>query len=420
MSVLLLTTFCASAVTVGAEETPITVVIDGATIDFGADQTPVLTESGRTLVPMRKIFESMGASLNWVQETNTVTATKGAVTIVLKINENTATKNGTEVSLDQPAILLNGRTMVPVRFIGEALGAKVEWIAASRTVRIDTEAENILPTKKSIKILAIGNSFSQDATKYVHAISAADDVDVTIVNLYIGGCSLKTHWTNATNDTAEYSYELNGVSTGKKTSIKEALESDTWDFVTMQQVSQDSGKESTYFPYIENLATYIKGIEPQAKLLIHQTWAYEKGSPHSGFPYYNSDQGVMFDALKSAYDKAAEKVGLLTLEDGSELSPNKEPLKIIPCGKAFQNARKNSIFDNTFEDGNPIRLNRDGYHASLTYGRYLLGAVWYECITGNKIATNNYCPSGISENELALLKQAAHLAVVEYGWQSAS
>ena len=252
-----------------------------------------------------------------------------------------------------------------------------------------------------MKILAVGNSFSEDASKYVHDIAAADGIDLTIVNLFIGGCSLQTHWQNALTNATAYDYQLNGKPLEKKISIKEALESDTWDYVTMQQASHYSGLEETYYPYIENLAKYIRSLAPDATLLIHQTWAYEKGSSHGGFANYNNDQTTMFNAIIKAYDNAAKKVGLL---------------KIIPCGEAFQIVRANPIFDTTMNDRKTIRLNRDGFHASFTYGRYLLGAVWYECLTGNKIADNTFCPPDVAQSELGLLKKAAHEAVVKYGW----
>ena len=75
-----------------------------------------------------------------------------------------------------------------------------------------------------MKILAIGNSFSQDATHYLHQIAAADQVDLDVVNLYIGGCSLERHWMNIQNEAEEYLYEENGESAGMHVSIQAALE----------------------------------------------------------------------------------------------------------------------------------------------------------------------------------------------------
>ena len=85
---------------------------------------------------MRAIFEAMGASVDWNGETQTVTSVKDSTTISLTLNNNTATVNGKDISLAVPAKLINGSTMVPLRFVSESLGAEVNWDGASKTVTI--------------------------------------------------------------------------------------------------------------------------------------------------------------------------------------------------------------------------------------------------------------------------------------------
>lgn len=114
----------------------ITVKINGKEQTFA--QPPVIV-NGSTLVPLRGIFEALGAEVNWDEKTQTVTAVKGSVTVVLKIGSGVATKNGTMVRLDQPPQLVNGSTMVPIRFVSEALGANVTWDEATKTVNITTQ-----------------------------------------------------------------------------------------------------------------------------------------------------------------------------------------------------------------------------------------------------------------------------------------
>ncbi|MGQ9557508.1 MAG: stalk domain-containing protein [Desulfurispora sp.] len=98
---------------------------------------PPMIENDRTLVPLRAIFEALGAKVDWEEATQTVTATKDDVVIKLTIGSNKASKNGQEVVLDVPAKKVNNRTLVPLRFVSEALGAKVGWDAATFTVSID-------------------------------------------------------------------------------------------------------------------------------------------------------------------------------------------------------------------------------------------------------------------------------------------
>lgn len=282
------------------------------------------------------------------------------------------------------------------------------WDSAEKMIPLSKFAEN--EDDDHIKILAIGNSFSEDATSYVRDFALADNVNMTIVNLYIPSCSLQMHWENASADAKAYAYQLNGAAASKTVSIRDVLLEDEWDYVTLQQRSGDSGNGLTYYPYIEDLAKYVKTLEPMTELLIHQTWAYEKG--------FTQNQTLMFDSLKIAYDDAAERVGLLKLDNGTDVSLNNVPLRILPSGKAMQNARGHAIFDTTYEDGKSVRLIRDGYHASLYHGRYLLGAVWYEALTNKNVAENTFRPSNISDQELSILKESAHNAVVEYGWRN--
>lgn len=103
----------------------ITVYLDGEKIDF--DQIPV-AEEGRTLVPLRAIFEAIGASVTWDGETNTVTAVKDATEVKLTLDSTTAYKNGEAITLDVPAKAINGRTLVPVRFIADCFDVNTEWV----------------------------------------------------------------------------------------------------------------------------------------------------------------------------------------------------------------------------------------------------------------------------------------------------
>lgn len=94
-------------------------------------------ENGRTLVPIREIFEALGAKLDWQGQTKTITASKKNITVKLVVGEKTALVNGNSVTLDVPAKIKNGKTLVPLRFIGEAFNCNVKWDAASKTVTVD-------------------------------------------------------------------------------------------------------------------------------------------------------------------------------------------------------------------------------------------------------------------------------------------
>ncbi|MDP4180612.1 MAG: stalk domain-containing protein [Bacillota bacterium] len=111
----------------------IVVTINGTKVEFDVEPQIV---NGRTLVPMRKIFEALGAVVQWDSKTKTVTGKKGDRTIILIINKKDANVNGVAKQLDVPATIINGRTLVPVRFISESLGCKVQWDLNTKTVVI--------------------------------------------------------------------------------------------------------------------------------------------------------------------------------------------------------------------------------------------------------------------------------------------
>ena len=111
----------------------ISVILNGNKLSF--TQTPVI-ENGTTLVPMRAIFEAMGASVEWDGTTQTVISVKDDTTISLTLNKETAIVNGESISLAVPAKLINGNTMVPLRFVSESLGAEVNWDGGSKTITI--------------------------------------------------------------------------------------------------------------------------------------------------------------------------------------------------------------------------------------------------------------------------------------------
>lgn len=128
----------------GAEDRPIRVMVDGAELAFDVD--PVI-ENDRTLVPMRLIFEALGAKVDWDEATRTALAVKGDVKISITIDSAELMKNSKAVALDAPARLIGGRTLVPVRAVSEGMGAKVDWNEASRTVQIVTSEEPSQPEK---------------------------------------------------------------------------------------------------------------------------------------------------------------------------------------------------------------------------------------------------------------------------------
>ena len=115
---------------------PIKVVINSQPLVVPIN--PIIQE-GRTLVPLRAIFEALNVTVEWDQSTKTVTGTRDGRIIKLQIDNKLASINGISVELDVPGRIVEGNTLVPVRFIAESLGANVKWDDITRTVLINSE-----------------------------------------------------------------------------------------------------------------------------------------------------------------------------------------------------------------------------------------------------------------------------------------
>lgn len=241
-----------------------------------------------------------------------------------------------------------------------------------------------------MNILSIGNSFSTNAHKFIPHMAKAAGKELLLCNLFIGGCSLEQHWNNWREEKTAYDYEVylpneTEMSSAPEVALHEAVEDEEWDIITIQQCSHLSGIPESYSPYLSELAEYCRMVQPNAKIMLHQTWAYENGCNHPGFAAYGRDQQEMYKALTEAYANAS-------MEADIDL--------IIPSGRAWQTAR------NTIGD----KLTVDGFHGN-DLGCYLASACFYEMIFGESIYENAFYPKDIDKNTVDILKLCAHTAV---------
>jgi len=252
-------------------------------------------------------------------------------------------------------------------------------------------------TVYSLKILAVGNSFSDDALNWLYQIAKAKGIDcVSMANAYIGGCSINTHYNNILSSKAAYTFKYISDSTNGswKSEASQTLEycltKENWNLITVQQASGSSGVTDTY----SNLGNVVSWINqnktnPFADLAWHMTWAYQQNSTHSDFAKYNGDQMTMYNAIVDATK--------------SQILPLNEFDFIIPAGTTVQNLRTSFIGDN---------ITRDGYHMSYYLGRYAVGMTWLKCVTGLDISDVTYVPSSvISENQRTAVIECVNNAV---------
>ena len=255
----------------------------------------------------------------------------------------------------------------------------------------ETKPSKPAPAPGSLKVLAVGNSFSVDAMEYVYRI--AQDLgytDIVLGNLYIGGCPIETHVRNIRGNKAAYTLYTNTDGTWSQTqdaTVDDGIAFADWDYITVQQASGSSGQPSTY-RLLGELVESLAAKAPDARILWHMTWAYQSDCTHADFPKYHRDQMEMYESILSCYE---DKVVPLEL-DG-----------MIPDGTAIQNMRTSYLGDH---------LTRDGYHMDQGIGRYILGMMWVKAITGADIDAVTWTPpaAGIHPVLLAAVKEAVNNA----------
>ena len=232
-----------------------------------------------------------------------------------------------------------------------------------------------------MRVLSISNSFGVDATRYLHQIARSAGVKLDICTLYIGGCPMELHYRNMLSQRQAYDLYFNGFTTGMKCSLDDALLSGRWDVISFQQASHFSPKPDSYTPYAEELYDYIKTCQPKAKVLLHQTWAYEDGSEKLSNMGYESGK-AMFADIEKAYQRCCDTIGA----DG-----------LIPCGKLMMTLLEKGI----------EKVHRDTFHASLGLGRYAQGLMWYKVLTGNCVAdiTYNDFDEEVTPEQIAIAKK---------------
>ncbi len=246
-----------------------------------------------------------------------------------------------------------------------------------------------------VRILAVGNSFSEDALDtYFHGLCRAAGKKVIVGNMIIGGCTIDRHMLDARADSADYRFRRTGLNgtqiTVDRVRPSQGIGSDCWDYVSFQQASGLSGHYDSYAALPALIAFVDSLVAGQPRYMWHQTWAYAPGSNHQAFPSYGCDQHMMYDSIMSASRRA--------VADNPAISV------LIPSGTAIQKARAAS--------GNPD-FTRDGYHLDNVIGKYIAACTWFEAIFGESVLGNSYIPDGLSPEEARFAQKAAHQACMD-------
>lgn len=249
-----------------------------------------------------------------------------------------------------------------------ALGDGIKKFTCSVCGNSYTES---IPKTNSLKILAFGNSFSQDSVEYLWDICKQSGIEEVIIgNLYKSGCTLDEHWSFISGTKASYRYFKNTNGTWNETpstTAQTAIADENWDVITIQQGSSQSTNTSK-FGNLSKIISFIKD-NSDARIFWNMTWAY-----------YNDTNATMYNGIVNAVK--------------SKILTNNDIMAVIPTGTTIQNMRSSYIDkDNTEKDN----ITRDtNSHLSYDYGRYAAALTWYATITRKSIDNITWVPSKYS------------------------
>ena len=243
-----------------------------------------------------------------------------------------------------------------------------------------------------MNILCVGNSFSRDTVQHIGSIAKdAGMKEFRFAHLYIGGCSLNRHFRCATETLAEYHYSrtTDGEWVGDEMiTIADALKKGPWDIISIQHGTGDKSRYTSPESYA-NLAPLIAYIRENygkpVKIAFNMAWVADPESTHHEISSYGGDQKLMYQKLTEVTEAV-----VLPLVD-----------VLSPAGTAIQNLRT------CIEK----KLTRDNFHLSYDLGRYTAGLTFLKTLCDLDLASVNWMPEGVSEEERELAKVAAELAV---------
>lgn len=247
-----------------------------------------------------------------------------------------------------------------------------------------------------LKILFIGNSFSNDTVEYACQIANNLGIEnVVIGNLYIGGCSLEKHLDKFTDKAADYTYYyyVNGDLTYTKGFVgNDALTDENWDYVSFQQKSGYSYNASTY-SYLDDLMDIVEEACPQATFVWNMTWAYDNR-------YLESEESGMDMTDVEMYTGIVGAVQ-------SEILTNDRIAMVMPVGTAIQNARTSFMGSDDYENSTGYNLTKDGRHLSTNTGRYIAAATFMGQLMNLDLSQLTWKPDSVSEEEALVAIESA-------------
>ncbi|WP_412468274.1 DUF4886 domain-containing protein [Pedobacter sp. KLB.chiD] len=267
----------------------------------------------------------------------------------------------------------------------------------------------------TLRLFIIGNSFSQNASAFLPQLAKERGKTLIIGRAELGGHSLEQHWNYVEKAEANANDPAGRPYHGK--SLKMLLGQERWDIVTIQQYSYLSADSSSYYPYANKLVAYVKSLQPQVRIVVHQTWAYRADAKKFGRTAEGKvaiSQQEMWQKSRAAYHLLAKRINA----------------RILPVGDAFQVVAKDRTYgyntDLSFDYEHPTAPNLPDQTHSINIGyywnkkelvfdpnhandagKYLGGLIWYGILFNDSIKNIRFKPETVSEAFAQYLRKVA-------------
>ncbi|WP_428664809.1 DUF4886 domain-containing protein [Runella sp.] len=273
--------------------------------------------------------------------------------------------------------------------------------------------------KKPLRLFLIGNSFSQNATHYLPELSKEGGHELIIGRAELGGCSLQRHWEHAA--AAEANPEDEKGKPYKDKSLKMLLSEGTWDVITLQQYSKISTDLSTYEPYATKLYEYVHKLQPNARIVFQQTWAYRSDSNDFGQLTEGGEaksEQEMWEKSRTAYRTTAASLHTVVIPTGDafwQMSSNPKWAYHKDKNFDFKNPPPATLPDQTHSlhvgySLNKDKLGFDSHHASPA-GCYLGALVWYSFLFQESPVKLTFVPEKVPADFAKQLRKTAWATV---------
>ena len=284
---------------------------------------------------------------------------------------------------------------------------------------------------KELKVLMIGNSFSNSVKTYLPKVTASSGKHkIVLGGVSIGSCTLERHCDNFEKEQKDpnfksYAFTVSGEKLTGRFSLTYALKYKKWDIVTIQQASAASYKKDKTLPYADKLIAYIRKLAPQAEIVVHQTWAWRADSSRYKSPKANLTQESMYKGIVENYNAVAQKHNLRIIPVGTavQLYRQKLPVKPVAYTKAQLDAlKKPAVLDLTGGDvvgwlrwikqGKEQKevLYSDTAHLN-TRGAFMQACIWFMVLFDEPAGSVKLT---INDKNMPLLLKCAEEAVKQY------